>query len=114
MISQRYNTLDSKGRNTFNSEGEEEKNYKKKGAFLSNTFQVFSPAKRKVPQISYFTNFPGFFNKKFNLTVFRKEREDSRSKSRSPEKIINPHKLKGNGIPKDIIERIKFLGKTFD
>ena len=114
MIGQRYNTLDSKGRNTFNSDGEEEKNYKKKGAYLSNTFQVFSPSKRKVPEISYFTNFPGFFNKKFNLTVFRKEREDSRSKSRSPEKIINPHKLKGNGIPKDIIERIKFLGKIFD
>ena len=52
--------------------------------------------------------------KKFNLTSFKQKRDDSRSRSRSLEKIINPHKIKGNGIPKDIVARTKFLGKIFD
>ena len=81
---------------------------------MSNTYQEFSSGKKKLPELSYFENFPGFYNKKFNLTSFRKEREDSRSRSRSPERIINPHKMKGNGIPKDIVARIKLFGKIFD
>lgn len=118
MLGEKYGTLKSKVRNAYNTEyntdDEEEKNFRKKNAYLSNTYQEFSSGKKKLPELSYFANFPGFYNKKFNLTSFRKEREDSRSRSRSPERIINPHKMKGNGIPKDIVERIKFFGKIFD
>lgn len=118
MLGRKYDALESKIRNTYNKEyntdDEEEKNIKRKGAYLSNTYQEFSSGKQKLPELSYFTNFPGFYNKKFNLTSFRKEREDSRSRSRSPERIINPHQMKGNGIPKDIVTRIKFFGKIFD
>ena len=117
MIGNKYDAFETKIRNNFNStktEDEEEKNYKKVGVHLSNTYQDFSSGKQKPPELSYFTNFPGFFNKNFNLTSFRKEREDSRSRSRSPERIIEPHHIKGNGIPKDIISRTKFFRKTFN
>ena len=118
MLGEKYDLLKSKVRNAYNTEyntdDEEEKNFRKKGAYLSNTYQEFSSGKKKLPELSYFANFPGFYNKKFNLTSFRKEREDSRSRSRSPERIINPHKMKGNGIPKDIVARIKLFGKIFD
>lgn len=65
------------------------------------------------PDLSYLTKFSGFFNKKFNLTTYKKEREDSRSRSKSPERKISPHKLKGNGIPVNIIERTRFLANIF-
>ena len=100
--------------NTTTTDDEEEKNFKRKAAFLSNTYQNFSSNRQKPPELSYFNNFQGFFNKKFNLTSFKQKKEDSRSRSKSPERIINPHKLKGNGIPNDIVERTKFLGKIFD
>ena len=118
MLGEKYDSLKSRVRHAYNTEyntdDEEEKNFRKKGAYLSNTYQEFSSGKKKLPELSYFENFPGFYNKKFNLTSFRKEREDSRSRSRSPERIINPHKMKGNGIPKDIVARIKLFGKIFD
>ena len=96
---------------------EEEKNYRKKSNFLSNTMQDFIPTENNENEqnkLSYFTNFKGFYNKKFNLTSFKKERDNSRSRSNSPERIIIPHKLKGNGIPIDPIARIKFLEKIFN
>ena len=55
------------------------------------------------------TKFDGFYNKKFNLTSYSKMREESRSRSKSPERIYLPTKLKGNGIPNDIIPRIEFI-----
>ena len=105
---------DNNNYKTTTIDDEEEKNYRKKAAYLSNTFQQFSSNRQKPPELSYFNNFQGFFNKKFNLTSFKQKRDDSRSRSQSPEKIINPHKIKGNGIPNDIVERTKFLGKIFD
>ena len=117
MIGKKNESLDTKRINNFNTtttDDEEEKNYKRQGAFLSNTYQGFSSGQQKPQHISYFTNFKGFFNKKFNLTSFKQKRDDSRSRSQSLEKIINPHKVKGNGIPNDIVTRIKFLGKIFD
>ena len=108
MIGDQYDDFEA------NKDNEEEKNYKKIGVNLSNTYQEFSSGKQKPPELSYFTNFPGFFNKNFNLTSFKKEREDSRSRSRSPERIIEPHQIKGNGIPKDIVTRLKFFGKIFN
>ena len=117
MLRKKDNSIDIKGRNTINSSNinnEEEKSYKRSGAYLSNTFQDFSSKKKKPSELNYFTKFQGFFNKKFNLTSFKQKREDSRSRSQSLERIINPHQIKGNGIPNDIVSRTKFLGKIFD
>ena len=60
-----------------------------------------------------FSNFKGIFNKKFNLTNYKNEREDSRSRSKSPERIYNTNKPRGNGIPTDALERIIYLGDIF-
>ena len=60
--------------------------------------------------LSVFSSFKGFYNKKFNLTNYKNERENSRSRSRSPERIYNTNKPRGNGIPTDALERIIFLG----
>ena len=68
----------------------------------------------KQKDLSYFNRFTGFYNKNFNLTSFKKEKEDSRSRSKSPQKIILPHQLRGNGIPKKINERINFLKNIFE
>ena len=75
---------------------------------LFNTNFIASKA-----DLSYFTNFPGFFNKNFNLTVFKKQREDSRSRSKSPERIRLPHQIRGNGIPKNVNDRLKFIKNFF-
>ena len=117
MQKKKSNTIDVKQKNhNFNTttNDEEEKNFKRQAAYLSNTFQGFSSNRQKPPELSYFSNFQGFFNKKFNLTSFKQKRDDSRSRSQSPERIINPHKLKGNGIPSEIVDRTKYLGKIFD
>ena len=118
MQKKKSNTIDIKhwnnNFNTTTTNDEEEKNFKRKAAFLSNTFQDFSSNREKPPELPYFSNFQGFFNKKFNLTSFKQKKDDFRSRSQSPERIINPHKLKGNGIPNDIVDRTKYLGKIFD
>ena len=57
-----------------------------------------------------FSDFKGFYNKKFNLTNYKIERENSRSRSRSPERIYQEHKPRGNGIPTDALDRIIYLG----
>ena len=80
-----------------------------KSKYLSNTTEDF---KRKI-HLTTNIAFKGFFNKKFNLTKYKESREKSLSLSRSLEKIIKPHQLRGNGIPNDILERIKFLKKIF-
>ena len=86
---------------------EEGINSYKKIPYLSNTLHE-SSTPLKIPN---FSNFQGFFNKNFNLTSFKKEKENSRSRSNSPKRIIKPHILKGNGIPKDAVSRIKYLYK---
>ena len=63
--------------------------------------------------IPSFKIFKGFYNKKFNLTNYKNERDNSRSRSRSPERRHEPHKIRGNGIPEDALERIHFLGTIF-
>ena len=77
---------------------------------LTSTIQNFDNKKT----FAKLTNFTGFFFKKFNLTAYKKERDDSRSRSQSPERIYTPHKLRGNGIPNDILERTKYLSKIFN
>ena len=102
---------ETKVKNTY-STNEEEKDFQNKLGFLSNTHQDFISNNYR-PDLSYFKNFQGFYNKNFNLTSFRERQEKFRIKSQSPEKKIIQHQIKGNGIPKDIIERTKYLGNIF-
>ena len=76
--------------------------------YLSSTMPGFT-RKRNEELFNRLTKFEGFYNKKFNLTSYQKMRENSRSRSKSPERIYLPTKKKGNGIPNDIIPRIKYL-----
>ena len=73
-----------------------------------NTAQDFLKDKRK-PIV--FKEFPGFFFKKFNLTTYKKERSDSRERSKSPEYKYKPNHKKGNGIPDDLLKRLKYISK---
>ena len=61
-----------------------------------------------------FKEFPGFFFKKFNLTSYKKERSDSRERSKSPEIKRKPHHKKGNGIPDDLLMRLKYISKIIN
>ena len=76
---------------------------------IVNTNYIYKP-----PDLSYFSKFSGFFNKNFNLTSFKKQKEDSRSRSKSPQRIRLPHQIRGNGIPKNINDRLDFLKNTFN
>ena len=63
-------------------------------------------------QIEEFTK--GFFNKKFNLDNYKKLRDNIRLKLKLPKnRPIYTHK-RGNGIPDNIFERMKFLDKKFN
>ena len=77
----------------------------------SNTSQDFLKQKKK-PVI--FKEFPGFFFKKFNLTSYKKERSDSRERSKSPEIKRKPHHKKGNGVPDDLLMRLKYISKIIN
>ena len=80
-------------------------NYKNTSSSLRN----FNPSST----LQAFSNFKGFYNKKFNLTMYKNERDNSRSRSKSPERIYHPHKPRGNGIPTDALERTIYLGNIF-
>ena len=75
---------ETKVKNTY-STNEEEKDFQNKLGFLSNTHQDFISNNYR-PDLSYFKNFQGFYNKNFNLTSFRQRQEKFRIKSQSPEK----------------------------
>ena len=81
---------------------------------LSNTMPTFNTNKYNYKSLLTTNNFKGFFNKNFNLTSYHKLREESRSHSKSPEKIYIPHKLKGNGIPNKLLDRLNFLKSIFN
>ena len=72
--------------------------------------QDFSKSRSKF-KITKYKEFPGFFFKKFNLTMYKKSRDDSRARSKSPERVYKLNHKKGNGIPDDLIERLKYLNK---
>ena len=74
----------------------------------SNTSLDFLKGKKK-PVL--FKEFPGFFFKKFNLTTYKKERSESRERSKSPEYKYKPSHKKGNGVPNDLIKRLNYLSK---
>ena len=90
---------------------------KNKLGINTNNNKLFSSAyqnfRRNTP-LTKLTKFTGFFFKSFNLTEYKKERENSRSRSLSHERIYKPHKPRGNGIPEDILERTRFLSKIFN
>ena len=90
------------------------KNQKKSKLILNTENDINSNYVYKPPDLSYFEKFPGFFNKNFNLTSFRKQKEDSRSHSKSPERIRLPHQIRGNGIPNNINDRLIYLKKYFE
>ena len=58
-------------------------------------------------------DFTGFFNRKFNLDLYKTLRENIRLKIKSPKKRPKLNYRRGNGIPNNIFERMKFLGKKF-
>ena len=76
---------------------------------LINTNLIYKPK-----DLSYFNQIPIFFNRNFNLTIFKKQKEDSRSRSKSPERIRLPHQIRGNGIPTKINERLNFLKEFYE
>ena len=73
---------------------------------ISSDMKKYNPSST----LPAFSDFKGFYNKKFNLTNYKVERENSRSRSRSPERIYQEHKPRGNGIPTDALDRIIYLG----
>ena len=102
-----------------------ENNYKRNNNLKLDTYPTTTSNFRKTTLLNknknlepsttlpVFTMFKGFYNKQFNLTSYKNDRENSRSRSRSPERRYEPHKLRGNGIPEDPLERIRFLGTIF-
>ena len=84
----------------------------------SNNARPFSNTSNRLIKnnnlkLTFAKEFTGFFNKKFDLTLYKKNRGNSRAKSKSQKKIIL-HQKRGNGIPNNIIDRITFLGKKFN
>ena len=84
----------------------------------SNNTRPFSNTSNRLIKnnnlkLTFAKEFTGFFNKKFDLTLYKKNRDNSRAKSKSQKKIIL-HQKRGNGIPNNIIDRITFLGKKFN
>ena len=78
-----------------------------------NIVHDFNTSSTLKSTISNINNFKGFFFKKFDLNTYKKEREDSRSRSRSLEKKVIPHQIRGNGIPKEISPRMFFFRKIY-
>ena len=76
-----------------------------------NTSRYFYKSQRK--NVINF-DFPGFFFKKFNLTSYKKSCDDSRAKSKSPERIYKLNHKKGNGIPEDLLERLKYINNIIN
>ena len=73
----------------------------------NSSSQDYIKLNNKIKTINF--DFPGFFNKKFDLSLYKKSRDDSREKSKSPERIYKLNHKKGNGIPEDLIERLNYL-----
>ena len=69
---------------------------------------------KKKERTTQSNEFQGFFFKKFNLTTYKRERDDSRERSKSPERIYKLNYKKGNGIPDDLIERLNYFTKIIN
>ena len=105
--------------NELNNEIKEENNQIEQNDISNNdiiksiTVNNFLKEKKK-PNINLFKEFTGFFFKKFNLTAYRKERNDSRERSKSPEYKYKPSHKKGNGVPNDLVNRLYYLAKIIN
>ena len=91
-----------------------------KNNILKRKYKIFSAKLPHNPNLKEFLtekinlkDFTGFFNKKFNLEVYRKLKESTRLRLKSPKERIKLNHKRGNGIPNNIFERMKFLGKKF-
>ena len=71
-------------------------------------------SKYQTEEFSTRANNTGFFNKKFNLDNYKKLRENIRLKLKLPKKKLIFHHKRGNGIPDNIFERMKFFEKKFN
>ena len=71
-------------------------------------------SKYQTEEFSTRANNTGFFNKKFNLDNYKKLRENMRLKLKLPKKKLIFHHKRGNGIPDNIFERMKFFEKKFN
>jgi hypothetical protein len=80
-----------------------------KKRYLSNTVQNFN----RITRLTTTSQYKGLLNKKFNLTKYKNSNEKTFNLSHSLEKFIKPHKLRGNGIPNDILERVKLFKNIF-
>ena len=109
MLKNDYKTIDYNSQNYYQTNTSQftSTNYNFKNS--SSNLKKFNPSST----LPTFSNFKGFYNKKFNLTSYKIERENSRSRSRSPERIYKSNKPRGNGIPTDALERIIYLGNIF-
>ena len=118
-IDNNNNNNNNSQENKENKEKEEkdEKEEKPKRIFnnrpFSKTSQLMIKNKHLKLGFPFPDEFAGFFNKKFDLTLYKKNREKIRLKSKSPKKVYHQHHKKGNGIPNNLIDRISFLGKKF-
>ena len=93
---------------------ENKRNKSKKVYKISSAKLQFSKTSKEflTEKISL-KEFSGFYNKKFNLDLYKKLCEINRLRLKSPKKRPNPNHKRGNGIPDNIFERMKFLGKKF-
>ena len=115
-----FNTQSYNAHNTYSTNNTQQSN-KSQSQFISTNYNYtktssnFRSLKNFSPTstLPAFSKFKGFFNKKFNLTAYKEDRDNSRSRSRSPERVYHPHIPRGNGIPQDALERIIYLGKIF-
>ena len=93
---------------------ENQKNiFKRKNKTFSAKLPHNSSSKEFITEKINLKDFRGFFNKKFNLELYKKLREDTRLRLKSPKERIKLNHKRGNGIPNNVFERMKFLTKKF-
>ena len=93
---------------------ENQKNiFKRKNKTFSAKLPHNSSSKEFITEKINLKDFRGFFNKKFNLELYKKLREDTRLRLKSPKERIKLTHKRGNGIPNNVFERMKFLTKKF-
>ena len=91
---------------------EEKENRINRNRPFSKTSQNFNNNNKNI-KLPNPDEFNGYFNRKFDLTLYKKYKEKYRL-IKSQKKIYMPHHKRGNGIPNNLIDRINFLGKRFN
>ena len=104
------NNLETNLENENNNNNESQNYLDNLGSKTLNNFNIKNSNLNKFSK----TTFTGFYNKKFNLTLYSQQRAESRSRSKSPERIYTTTKPLTNGIPENILERLEFLSTIFE